>query len=376
MIFYAFVGYPIVLWLISLFKDTSNKYLKQPGQLDQHQPKVSLLISAYNEENVIEDKLLNSLALNYPKNLLEIVVISDGSDDGTNEIASSYADRGVLLRSYEGRIGKTACLNKAVPLAEGDIIVFSDANSTYNKDAVNELVKHFVDENIGFVTGCTRYISEAGDKTLDSIGVYSKIESHTKTLESKIGSCVGADGAIFAIRKHLYQPLKDFDINDFVIPLNVIKQGFRGVMEENAYCTEKTAGDSKGEFNRQIRITNRTLRAIFNNLDLLNPFKFGLFSFELLSHKICRFLVPLFMLIFFFTNVTLIANKYSYFLLFMGQLSFYLMARFKHSGYEFKALSRLVSVSYTFTLMNIAILLGWIKYFQGETYTTWSPSGR
>ena len=374
MIFYAYLGYPVVLWFISLFKHGGNKYLeKPPGQSGQYQPRVSLLISAYNEENVIEDKILNSLALNYPKDLLEIVVISDGSEDKTNQIVAGYAEKDVILRNY-GRIGKTACLNKAVPLVEGDIIIFSDANTKYDRDAVRELVKHFSDAKIGFVTGHTKYFSERGSEDLHSIGAYSNIERITKKFESKIGSCVGADGAIFAIRKDLYQPLNDFDINDFVIPLNIIKQGFRGILEEKAFCIEKTAKELAEEFNRQARITNRTIRALFNNADMLNPFKYGIFSFELLSHKIFKFLMPFFMLALLLTNVIMIIHGTLYVLTLTGQLFLYFLAWMGYIGKYSKRLSRLVSASETFTIVNLAFLCGWIKYFKGETYTTWTSA--
>ena len=369
MIFYAYLGYPILLWIISGFKNSQRK-----TELKRFEPKVSLLISVYNEESVIEDKILNSLTLDYPKNLFEIVVISDGSNDRTHAIAAGYASKGVFLRHYEGRSGKTACLNKAVPLAKGDIIVFSDANSKYDKAAIKRLVNNFIDETIGFVTGTTKYISNDGERILDSIGVYSRIEQFTKRLESNIGSCVGADGAIFAIRKHLYRSLKDFDINDFVVPLNVIKQRFRGVFEEEAFCMEKTAKSTKGEFNRQVRITNRTIRAIVNNRKLFNPFEFGIFSFQLLSHKVCKLMVPFFMLLFFFTNLLLIRDSFLYIFILGIQVFVYLASMLKDLWQRSKGINRLISMFHTFTIINMAILWGWVKYLKGETYVTWTTT--
>lgn len=368
-VFYAYLGYPLLLLLFTAVN--KKKYPEQTGRVDDFYPKVTLLISAYNEEKVIEDKILNSLELNYPKELLEVVVVSDGSNDRTNEIATRYADKGVVLRYFEGRIGKTACLNKVVPLAQGEIIVFSDANSRYDKEAVKELVKHFADKKIGFVTGTTKYISNEADKALESIGIYTKIEQITKRLESETGSCVGADGAIFAIRKGFYQQLKDIDINDLVIPLNIIKQGYRGILEEKAFCIEKTAKNASGEFYRQVRITNRTIRAIVNNRELFNPLKFGIFSFQLLSHKICKLSVPFFLLILLLTNILLIKNRPLYLLIFTTQFLFYSFALLGYVGKYFNGLSRLISASNTFTFANLAILLGWIKYIQGEKYTTW-----
>ena len=197
--------------------------------------------------------------LEYPRQLLEIVVISDGSTDRTNEIVQSYADRGVQLRVFEGRIGKTACLNRVVPEANGDVIVFSDANALYEKDAVRDLAANFSDPTIGFVTGSTRYAVMPGAGEAATVGLYAALEQFTKKAESRIGSCVGADGAIFAIRKHLYPPLGEADINDLVIPLTIVRRGYRGVLEPAAFCIEPTAGDARGEFRRQVRITSRSL---------------------------------------------------------------------------------------------------------------------
>lgn len=368
-VFYAYLGYPLLLLMYTVIN--RRRYPEQTSRLDNFYPKVTLLISAYNEEKVIKDKILNSLELNYPKELLEVVVISDGSDDMTNEIAAQYADKGVVLRYFEGRIGKTTCLNKAVSLAKGEIIVFSDANSKYNKDAIRKLSDHFSDETIGFVTGGTRYIAAADNGTANSIGLYSKIEQLTKALESKISSPVGADGAIFAIRESLYQPLKGHDINDLVIPLNIIKQGFRGIYEPEAFCIEKTSKGAKGEFNRQVRITNRTIRAIVNNRELLNPFKHGSFSFQLISHKVCKLLVPYFLILLFFTNILLIRGEFLYTAALSGQIVIYLLSWLGYRGYRLNGLSRLINMSHTFINVNYAILWGWIKYIQGEKYTTW-----
>ncbi len=201
--------------------------------------------------------------------------------------------------------------------------------------------------------------------------MYSNIERITKRLESKLGSCVGADGAIFAIRKKLYQPLNDFDINDFVIPLNIVRQGFRGILEEHAFCTEDTAKGTGGEFTRQARISNRTIRALFNNADMLNPFKFGIFSFELLSHKMSRFLAPFFMLSLLLANLILVKSGSLYVLALSCQIILYLLSFLGYKSESFKGRSGFIAVSQAFTIVNLAILWGWIKYFTGHTYTTW-----
>jgi cellulose synthase/poly-beta-1,6-N-acetylglucosamine synthase-like glycosyltransferase len=372
-VFYAYFGYLILLWLISLIKTgrTRDNLKEKPSPASQM---VTLLISAYNEEANIEKKLSNSLDLNYPKNLLEIIVVSDGSTDRTNEIVAGYADKGVNLCHYEGRIGKTACLNKSIPLAKGDIIVFSDANSLYNRDAILSMVRHFEDDRIGFVTGYTEYVLEDCESNLASVGLYAKIEILAKKLESRISSCVGADGAIFAIRKNLYQPLMSYDINDFVIPLNIIRQGYRGVFEEDAYCLEKTARDQRGEFSRQIRITSRTLRALFKYTDLLNPFKYPMFSFELISHKFVKFMVPFLLFIIFVLNSVILSRQGGIYLItFSAQILFYFLGCLGNLQDNIKFLSKINAHCKTFILVNFAIFLGWLRYIQGETYTTWQP---
>ncbi len=371
LLIYAYVGYPALIWTLSrLFPRKHKKYDKP------FFPIVSLLISAYNEESIIEEKMINSLSLIYPKELLEIIVVSDGSDDRTNEIVERYAGHGVVLKYYGGRIGKTKCLNNAVHATRGEIVVFSDANSIYDRDAVMNLVSNFADDRIGFVTGYTRYAVDLNDGISTSVGIYSRIEKFTKKAESDIGSCVGADGALFALRKKLFQPLRSTDINDFVIPLAVIRQGFRGVLEEDAFCMEKTAGDPRGEVKRQIRITNRTLRAIFNNIGLFNPVTYGIFSFELFSHKVVKFLAPFFAITLVFCTVALMNSGAGYRLFLLAQLILLLFAWRGYGTGRFNALSQVSSVCRTFVTMNLAIVGGWFQFIKGETYTSWSPVKR
>jgi cellulose synthase/poly-beta-1,6-N-acetylglucosamine synthase-like glycosyltransferase len=367
-IVYAYVGYPAVLWLLSRCRVSAARHRAEKAT--GLRP-VTLIVSAFNEEQVIGQKIENALSLDYPQALLEIVVVSDGSTDRTCEIVLGFAHRGVVLRHYEGRIGKTACLNRALPMATGSIVVFSDANSAYEKDALRALLRPFEDRSAGFVTGWTRYGSAS-----NSLGMYSKLELLTKELESRLGSCIGADGAIFAIRKELYTPLKDYDINDLVIPLSINRQGYRGILQREAVCVEKDAGSAKGEFQRQVRITTRTLRAIMNNRELLNPFRFGSLSFALFSHKLCRFLVPLFLIAAAISNL-LLAERGGFFLAaLLGQGAFYVAAGAATLLSKGGFLSHVAETARSFVVVNVAIALAWIRYLQGETYTTWSPTRR
>lgn len=369
VVLYAYAGYPLVLAALGLFRAK-----KSAPSASGYLPAVSLLISAYNEAGAIEDKLANSISLDYPGELLEIVVISDGSLDATDSIVRKYEKTGVILKRYEGHIGKTACLNRAVPEARGDIIVFSDANSQYDRNALRHLAARFSDDKIGWVTGRTEYVSEAGGGAVSSAGLYTRIERLTKALEGRIGSCVGADGAIFAIRKSLYRPLKDYDINDFVIPAKIVEQGFRGVLAQEAFCLERSAGSVAGEFRRHVRITARSLRAIFTHAGLLNPFKHPLFSFELVSHKLMRFLVPFALFLAFLLNVLIAAatGEPVYIATLSLQVFFYVLWLAGSFGLPLSFLTRPSRLAHTFCAINLAIFIGWIKFFQGEKFTTWA----
>jgi len=240
------------------------------------------------------------------------------------------------------------------------------------------LSRPFRDGTVGFVTGWTRYgpDQDRSMKEAPGIGLYSRLELVTKELESRVGSCVGADGAIFAIRKELYSPLNDYDINDLVIPFTINLQGFRGVLQPGAVCFERDAGSPKGEFHRQVRIISRTIRAIMNYRRLLNPVRFGLLSFEIFSHKICKFLGPLFLVVLFVSNLLLVGKGGVFLAMLLGQGALYVGAGAAAMVSENRILSNLAGTARTFVVVNAAIVMAWIKFFQGETFTTWSPTRR
>lgn len=356
---YSYVIYPL---LLKLLKPLLNVEIKRGVGTCP----ATLIISAHNEAAVIGKKIENSLELDYPDNELEILVVSDGSTDATDEIVQQYSDQNVVLISSEIRRGKTAGLNTALPRANGEIVVFTDADSMFPRDALNKFAELFNDESVGLVTGSTSYLAEGEGGMARSTGIYAKLEKLIKHLETSSGSCVGADGAIFAIKKNLYVPLRDDDINDLVIPLNVIKSGKRVVLREDLVCVEPPSVDEKGAFLRQARITNRTLRALFRNLDLLNFIKFKKFSFKLVSHKYIRLSAPLFMLAIIPLNFLLL-EKGSHFNYFMGaQIIFY---GFAISGSKVAFLKPFNH----FVLVQTAILYGWYLYLKGEKIVTWNP---
>jgi cellulose synthase/poly-beta-1,6-N-acetylglucosamine synthase-like glycosyltransferase len=386
LIFYAYLGYPMTLWILSIF-------IKKPILKDDITPLVSLAISVYNEEDIIEKKIENSIELDYPDDLLEFVVISDGSTDRTNEIIQDFAEKDSRIKTciLEKNRGKSAALNECVPNLNGEIVLFSDANSFYPKDLIKKIVRPFKDDRVGLVTGWTKYSSWADGRETEAVSIYSKLEMKTKSLESKIGSCVGADGAVFAIRKELYEQLNPEDINDLVIPFKIIGQKKRCLLEKQAYCREETAGDLQGEHSRQVRITNRTLRAIFSNVYLFNSGRFGLFSFQLFSHKFLKLMGPFFLSLLILTNCIIAFQGGLYLILLLTQIFVYFLAFLGYKLNKRNELNKLnerlkpnkpkqlnkpymlFSLPYSFLLVNISIMQGWFLYLSGETYTKWKP---
>ena len=358
---YPYVIYPL---LVSVWSKVTPRLWTKGTE----QPAVTLIISVYNEEGVIQRKLDNALALDYPPELLQIMVVSDGSTDATHEIVGACEDDRVVLKAYE-RAGKTACLNRAVAEASGAIVAFTDANSMFPSQALQMMVRNFADKSVGLVTGWTKY-RRPGSDVEEAPGAYARLEKITKDAESRISSCVGADGAIFAIRKELYQPLEDQDINDFVIPLNVIGHKQRVVLDADVYCLEEPSEDSGKEFRRQVRMTNRTLGAIRRNLKYLDPIDYGLFAFFLLSHKVVRFLVPFFVVGAFLSGLALMTSTFFYGLAFLAMIILLLAGSLGLMGY---AQSRLVDVCATFLLTCAGQAVGWLRFLTGRTDTMWTP---
>ncbi len=357
--------YPYLIYPALIF--TMSRLFCYSWEQGENFPRVSLIISVYNEERLVEKKIRNALALEYPEGLLEIIVVSDGSNDRTNEIVSGFNDSSLILKPFLERSGKTACLNRVVPEAKGDIILFTDANSMFPSDILPKLVRNFFDKDVGLVTGWTKYIKEGGEE--ETTGIYSGLEMEMKHWEGLISSCVGADGAIFAVRKILYKGLEQQDINDFVTPLHVILQGKRVVLDPEVYCFEASS-EGGDEFRRQARITNRTLTAILRNPKFLNPFSFGSFSFFLFSHKLLRFLVPFFIAGAFLANLFLLKASPIYVGFIIIQILLLGLGLVNIAG---KLRGRLTNICKFFLITLFAQFIGWVRMVRGISDTTWTP---
>ncbi len=367
LVAYVYVGYP--LSLILLRKIAGVRAIAYGDS----EPSVTLIISAFNEADVIGDKIRNSLEIDYPREKLEVLVVSDASDDGTDEIVNEYSTEGLVLLRMEDRGGKTLGLNAAVLKARGDVLIFSDANAMYRSDAVRNLLRNFDDPDVGAVVGESTYFTSANDAE-KSESAYWRYETGIKLMETQLGSVVGGDGAIYAIRKELYRPMAADALSDFVNPLQIVEQGKRCVYEPKAISEEDAAGSFDKEFRRKVRIVNRAWRATMTMKRLLNPFQYGLFSWMLISHKLLRWLVPVFLVGLFVLNLLLVGPQPLYYVPLGLQLCLYAVALIGASLHRSRDLSGVTYIPYYFCLVNIASARGIYEAYRGKTYTTWSTA--
>jgi len=366
LVAYVYAGYPLILKVISLFRPP-----REPGNAGD--PSVTLVISAFNERDVIAAKLENSLEIDYPRDRLEIMVVSDASDDGTDEIVEGFEGRGITLLRMPERGGKTLGLNAAAKAAHGDLLVFSDANAMYRPDAIRALVRNFSDPQIGAAVGESTYSDSANDAER-SESAYWRYETAIKRLESRIGSVVGGDGAIYAIRRELYRPMAADALSDFVNPLQIVKRGKRCVYEPDAVSVEEAAGSFVKEFRRKVRIVNRAWRATMSMKGLMNPFGHGLFAWMLISHKLMRWLVPAFLTTLLLVNFALIDQHPIYRIALWTQVAFYGAALTGALLRRYVELPIFLYVPYYFCLVNLASAKGILEAFKGKKYTTWSTA--
>ena len=343
----------------------------------EHQPKVSILIAAFNEAKDIEATLLNKLALDYPSDRLEIMVISDESNDGTDDIIERVANSArfpIRLFRQVPRQGKTAGLNTLVPETNGEIILFSDANSQWDTQAISKLCSNFADPKVGYVTGKMVYVSEDGSLVGDGCSAYMKYENWLREKETRIGSVVGVDGGIDGMLKELYQPLRADQLPDFVQPLKVVEQGYRVVYEPQALLKEEALNDSASEFSMRVRVSLRALWALKDMRHMMNPFCNPVFAWQLMSHKLLRYTAFIPLATFALATLLLAPARGIYTLAFVGQVVFVALAWIgnKREG-KGQPLSVIYSIPYYFMLLNVASCKACAVFLKGEKKVIWNP---
>ncbi len=367
LFFYVFIGYPVFISCLGKFFPRSRV------RDESFQPMVTLIISAYNEEEVIREKILNSLELSYPKEKLEIIVVSDASTDRTDDIVREFEAQGVFLKRMSQRGGKTLGLNSAVPEAGGEIIVFSDANAMYEDNAVGKLVRNFKDHRVGCVTGDSLYVNLEGSRVGGNEKSYWDYDRFLKVMETKVGSMVGSDGALFAIRKSLYAPLDFDDINDFVLPLKIVSNGYDCIFEQEAICKESATTYLEEEFRRKVRVVNRSWNGFWKVKKLLNPFRYGWFSVQLFSHKLLRWLVPIPLVLIFFSSIWLVNHHWFYFAAVIVQVVGYALGGYGILQEIRRMPNNWLSFPAYFLTVMVASVIGIVKSIQGERITVWNP---
>ena len=368
LVLYIYFGYPLLLAVSAGNKNVAREPL-------DNLPRVSILIAAYNEEKYIEATLINKVALIYPRDKFEIIVVSDGSTDKTDEIVISVAEKvDIPVRLFrQQRKGKTAGLNLIQQESKGDIIVFSDANSIYDKNALLKLVQNFSDCTVGYVTGKMVYVNQDGSLVGDGCSAYMKYENWLRSKESTLGSVVGVDGGVDAMRNSLYEGLREDQLPDFVQPLKIVEKGFRVVYEPEALLKEDSLSDASGEYAMRVRVTLRALWALHDMRVLFNPLHFGFFSFQLLSHKLLRYLAFVPICLVFISNIFLLGAHLAYILIFIGQVLFYGCAGLGMKLQKSKNRAAYLTVPYYFILLNMACIQALWSYLKGEKKVIWRP---
>jgi cellulose synthase/poly-beta-1,6-N-acetylglucosamine synthase-like glycosyltransferase len=363
---YVYAGYPALLWL-------ATRLCSRPVRRDGITPPVTLVISAFNEGRVIGSKIENSLQLDYPGDRLEIVVVSDASTDDTDAIVRSFADRGVCLLRLSERAGKTAGLNQALRLATNDIIVFSDANILYARTAIRCLVRGFADARVGCITGDSRYVGESSSSAHVQESSYWSYERLVREMESRLGSTVGGDGAIFAIRRHLYTPLAPEAINDLVTPLQIVAKGYRAVFDPDAVGYEASAGSYRAEFRRKRRIVARSWRGVMSVPGVLRPWRTGVFAWQVWSHKVLRWLVLPLVVVAVGASLVAAPSGRLYETIVLGFLSSVALAGIGATvGDRLGRLAPLTHAALYFYLVNCAAVLGVGMALVGRSDVVWA----
>lgn len=365
-LFYTYAGYPLLLALISALRS-------RPVRRQEFEPKVSIIITAYNEERDLAAKLENTLALDYPRDLLEIIVTSDCSSDGTDAIAREFSNRGVRLHRQAERLGKTAAQNAAVELARHEILLFSDATSLYQPDVVRTIMPSFADPEVGCVAGRLEYVDASGSGVGRGARSYWSYETFLKRHESRVGSLIGVSGCLYAVRRSAYVPLYHEACSDFIIATKMVEQGLRAVYEPNAICTEQTNRQSDKELKMRVRIIAQTFTDLWRHRWLLNPLRGGFYGIQLLSHKVMRYLVPFFLIGLFISSSILAKDSLVFRLVFAAQIAGYACPAVAWLLDRVGVRSRLLAFPQYFMLANLASAIGLYKFLRGQRYASWEP---
>ena len=364
VVFFAYFGYPLTLVLLRRLRrrEVVRDYTTMP---------VTLIITAFNEERRIREKLDNSLALDYSKKQLQILVASDGSTDETNAIVRSYADRGVELLEVVHRGGKENAQKEAVQYARGDVVVFSDVATMLEPRGLLEIVANFADPSVGCVSSEDRLLGQDGKPSGE--GMYVRYEMWLRRLESEAHSLVGLSGSFFAARKEVCRDFSGEVQSDFRTLLSSMKLGLRGVCDPRAIGSYLNIADEQREFARKVRTVLRGLTVFFKHIEFLNGFRYGLFAYQYFCHKLLRWLVPFFLVGALLANAALAFSSVFFLWILVGQVLFYSLGIY---GWKTQSLHGAWKIPMYFLVVNAAIAVAWWQYLTGKRVVLWEPSQR
>lgn len=363
--FYAYLGYPLLLVVL-------GRVVRRPPAMTnaEYRPDVTLIIPVHNEEGVIDAKLRNLDSLQYPRERLTILIVSDGSTDQTRQRVLDYrGDLSIRFLELPQRLGKAAALNLGLQNTRSGIVVFSDASIMLEPGALQRLVQPFQDETIGCVSGEDHIPGGGGE------GLYGRYELFLRNLESRVSSIAGASGSFYAMRTALCTPFLPGLAPDFLSVLVTVGKGYRAITEPRACGTMSSLKSTRGEFTRKVRTLIRGMTALWHARDLLNPFRGGMFALVLWSHKLARWLVPAFLVLALVANVFLLDSAF-YFSLLILQLAFYALALLGMVVPGIAGRSTLVRIPVYFAIVNAAIAAAWLRFLSGERLEIWNPTRR
>jgi len=377
IVFYTYVGYGVVLYILVRIRRLIKGERIPPG-MDQEFPSLTLIIAAYNEASIIEEKIRNTLNLSYPKEKLQLLFITDGSSDSTPELISKYSE--IKLMHTPARSGKIQAIHRAMHEVHSEVVVYTDANTFLNKEALLLIARHYADPTIGAVSGEKRVMQDELSDATAGEGFYWKYESTLKKWDSELYSVVGAAGELFSVRRSLYKPVEsDTILDDFMISMLIAQQGYRIVYEPTAYASESSSDNIHEELKRKVRIAAGGIQSILRLKKLLNPFAFPMLSFQYISHRVLRWTITPFLLILaLILNVAIVAisGGLFYILILIAQVTFYLLA---FSGWMLekrKIKVKALFVPYYFCIMNYAVLAGINRYIKGSQSSVWEKAKR
>jgi len=370
LITYCYFGYPIVLYFLAACFPYKSQ--KGPQSLS-----VSVILSVWNEEDVLAEKIENLLSLNYPNNQVEILIGSDGSTDQTNDIVSAISDPRIRLIESPERRGKMATINRLVELAGNEVIVFTDARQKFEQNAIRELVENFEDPKVGCVSG-ELILSHKQGSTARGINLYWNYEKFMRSKESRIYSMLGATGAIYAIRRDLYSQIpENVVLDDMYVPLKIIQKGFRAILDHSAKAYDEVADNPQEEYKRKARTLYGNYQIFWIFRRMFNPFTSPI-ALQLFSHKLLRVMIPFLMILVYLLNFSLLGRAY-FDLIFIVQNIFYVMALIgafaKNQKYGIlKVVSRACYIPYVFCLLNFSAFIGFIRFAGAKQNITWEKA--